>query len=158
MHCFDQAAALRQCSAELDRLGAGPLADAAIAARTALAQRDGNEMLTAARTLREAAVTTRCMRRPGVRRPRFGERRRRDRAACVPINRKKVAMMHTYRELIIGGVLVAPVISYAATALVIFLLLRPLLHRIGFARLFSNPSLAELSVYVSMFGLLTLFF
>jgi hypothetical protein len=67
-------------------------------------------------------------------------------------------MMHTYRELVIGGVLVAPVISYAATALVIFLLLRPLLHRIGFARLFSNPSLAELSVYVSMFGLLTLFF
>ena len=66
-------------------------------------------------------------------------------------------MMHTYRELVIGGVLVAPVISYAATALVIFLLLRPLLHRIGFARLFSNPSLAELSVYVSMFGLLTLF-
>ena len=56
MHCFDQAAALRQCSAELDRLGAGPLADAAIAARTALAQRDGNEMLTAARTLREAAA------------------------------------------------------------------------------------------------------
>jgi len=67
-------------------------------------------------------------------------------------------MTHTYRELIIDGVLVAPVISYAATALVIFLLLRPLLHRIGFARLFSNPSLAELSIYVSMFGLLTLFF
>jgi hypothetical protein len=97
------------------------------------------------------------MRRPGVRRPRFGERRSCDRATCLPINRKKVAMMHTYRELIIGGVLVAPIISYAATALVIFLLLRPLLHRIGFARLFSNPSLAELSVYVSMFGLLTLF-
>jgi hypothetical protein len=67
-------------------------------------------------------------------------------------------MTRTYRELVIGGVLVAPIISYAATALLIFLLLRPLLHRVGFARLFSNPSLAELSVYVSMFGLLALFF
>jgi hypothetical protein len=55
MHCFDQAAALRQCNVELDRLGAGPLADAAIAARTTLAQRDSNEMLSAARTLHEAA-------------------------------------------------------------------------------------------------------
>jgi hypothetical protein len=67
-------------------------------------------------------------------------------------------MMHTYRELIIGGVLVAPIVSYAATALVVFLLLRPLLHLIGFSRLFSNPPVAELSLYVSIFGLLTLLF
>ena len=66
-------------------------------------------------------------------------------------------MTHTYRELILGGVLVAPIISYAATALLLFLLLRPLLHRVGFSRFFSNPSLAELSLYVTMFGLLTIF-
>jgi uncharacterized membrane protein YccC len=56
MRCFDQAAILRQCNAELDRFGAGPLANAAIAARTALAQRDGNEMVSAAKALREAAA------------------------------------------------------------------------------------------------------
>lgn len=67
-------------------------------------------------------------------------------------------MTHTYRELIIDGVLVAPIVSYAAIALLMFFLLRPLLHFAGFARLFSNPSLAELSLYVTMFGLLTLFF
>ena len=67
-------------------------------------------------------------------------------------------MTHTYRELVLDGVLVAPIVSYAAMALLLFLLLRPLLHLAGFARLFSNPPLAELSLYVSMFGLLALFF
>jgi hypothetical protein len=67
-------------------------------------------------------------------------------------------MTHTYRELIIGGVLVAPIVSYAAMALVVFVLLRPLLHFVGFSRFFSNPPLAELSLYVTIFGLLTLIF
>ena len=67
-------------------------------------------------------------------------------------------MTHTYRELVLGGVLIAPIVAYAATALLMFLLLRPLLHVVGFARLFSNPSLAELSLYVAIFGLLGLFF
>ncbi len=67
-------------------------------------------------------------------------------------------MTHTYRELIIGGVLVAPIVSYAAMALLLFLLLRPVLHLVGFPRFFSSPSIAELSIYVSLFGLLTLFF
>jgi Protein of unknown function (DUF1656) len=67
-------------------------------------------------------------------------------------------MMHTYRELVIGGVLVAPIVSYAAMALLLFLLLRPALHFVRFSRLFSNPPLAELSLYVSIFGLLTLLF
>ena len=65
-------------------------------------------------------------------------------------------MTQTYRELVIGGVLVAPIISYAAMALLLFLLLRPLLHLVGFSRYFSNPPVAELSLYVSIFGLLTL--
>ncbi|AND93354.1 MULTISPECIES: DUF1656 domain-containing protein [Bradyrhizobium] len=67
-------------------------------------------------------------------------------------------MTNTYRELVIGGVLIAPIVSYAATALLAFLLLRPLLRFIGFARVFSNPSLAELCLYVAMFGMLALFF
>jgi hypothetical protein len=67
-------------------------------------------------------------------------------------------MTHTYRELVLGGVLIAPIVTYAAMALLIFLLLRPLLHIVGFARFFSNASLAELSLYVAIFGLLGLFF
>ena len=67
-------------------------------------------------------------------------------------------MTHTYRELIIGGVLVAPIISYAALALVIFLLLRPLLHSARVCTAFQQSVSGELSLYVSMFGLLTLFF
>jgi hypothetical protein len=43
-------------------------------------------------------------------------------------------------------------------ALVVFVLLRPLLHFVGFSRFFSNPPLAELSLYVTIFGLLTLIF
>lgn len=66
-------------------------------------------------------------------------------------------MTNTYRELVVGGVLIAPIVSYAAIALLAFLLLRPLLRFVGFAGWFSNPSLAELSLYVAMFGLLALF-
>jgi hypothetical protein len=67
-------------------------------------------------------------------------------------------MTHTYRELVIGGVLIAPIVSYATIALLLFLLLRPLLHYVGFSWLFSNLPLAELSLCVSIFGLLTLLF
>ncbi|MCP3398695.1 DUF1656 domain-containing protein [Bradyrhizobium sp. CCGB20] len=66
-------------------------------------------------------------------------------------------MTNTYRELVVGGVLIAPIVSYAATALLAFLLLRPVLRLARFTRFFSNPSLAELCLYVSIFGLLTLF-
>ncbi|WP_456617600.1 MULTISPECIES: DUF1656 domain-containing protein [unclassified Bradyrhizobium] len=67
-------------------------------------------------------------------------------------------MTNTYRELVFGGVLIAPIVSYAAIALVAFLMLRPVLRLVGFARFFSSPSLAELSLYVVIFGLLALFF
>lgn len=67
-------------------------------------------------------------------------------------------MTQTYRELVIGGVLVAPIVSYAAATIVILLVLRPVLHVIGFSRLFSNPPVAELSLYIAIFGLLTLLF
>jgi hypothetical protein len=67
-------------------------------------------------------------------------------------------MTQTYREFVVGGVLVAPIVSYGATALLLFLLLRPLLHHVGFSGFFSNPPVAELSLYVSILGLLTLLF
>lgn len=67
-------------------------------------------------------------------------------------------MTHTFYELIIGGVLVAPFISYAAAALIVILTIRPVLHLVGFSRIFSHPSVAELSLYVTVLGLLVLLF
>jgi hypothetical protein len=67
-------------------------------------------------------------------------------------------MTQTYRELVIGGVLVAPIVSYAAATICILVVLRPALHFIGFSRLISNPPIAELSLYIAIFGLLTLLF
>ena len=67
-------------------------------------------------------------------------------------------MAHTFRELIIGGVLVAPFVTYAVAALLVILAIRPVLHFVGFARIFSHPSIAELSLYVTILGLLVLLF
>ena len=67
-------------------------------------------------------------------------------------------MTQTYRELVIDGVLVAPLVAYAAATIVIVVVLRPALHIIGFSRLFSHPPIAELSLFVAIFGLLTLLF
>jgi hypothetical protein len=67
-------------------------------------------------------------------------------------------MTHTFRELVIGGVLVAPLIWYAVAALIVILVLRPILDLVGFSRVFSHPSIAELSLYVTVLGLLVLLF
>jgi uncharacterized protein DUF1656 len=67
-------------------------------------------------------------------------------------------MTQTFRELIIGGVLVAPILSYAVAAVAIIIVLRPILHLTRFSRFFSNPSIAELSLYVAIVGLLALSF
>lgn len=64
-------------------------------------------------------------------------------------------MMHSFSELIIGDVFVAPVVGYAAAALAISLALRPILYLCGFRKLFSHPAIAELSLYVTILGLLT---
>jgi Protein of unknown function (DUF1656) len=64
-------------------------------------------------------------------------------------------MTHSFSELVIGGVLVSPFITYAVTALVIFVLLRPILRLVRFDKMFSKPSVAELSLYVAILGLLT---
>ena len=67
-------------------------------------------------------------------------------------------MMHSFHELTIGGVLVAPFMIYAGAAMAIFVALRPLLHLAGFARIFSNPPVAELSLYVVILALLIVLF
>jgi hypothetical protein len=67
-------------------------------------------------------------------------------------------MMHGFPELTIGGVLVAPFVIYAGAAIAIFTVLRPLLHLVGFNRAFSNPAVAELSLYVLILALLIVLF
>jgi hypothetical protein len=66
--------------------------------------------------------------------------------------------MHAFSELIIGDVFLAPFISNAVTALVIILALRPILRLCRFDKLFSHPAVAELSLYVTILGLLTVAF
>ncbi len=56
MHFFDKADALRRCRAELDRVGQGPLAGAAQAAREALVRRDGGAILASAGALHQAGA------------------------------------------------------------------------------------------------------
>ena len=67
-------------------------------------------------------------------------------------------MMHSFSELVVVDVFVAPFISYAVAALIIILALRPILHLCGFGKLFSHPAIAELSLYVTILGVLTVAF
>ena len=67
-------------------------------------------------------------------------------------------MAHTFPELVIGGVLLAPFVTYLVMTLVIIIVLRPLLHVVGFAKIFSHASVAELSLCVAILGLLMLLF
>ena len=65
-------------------------------------------------------------------------------------------MAHTFAELVIGGVLFAPFVTYLVAAVVLIVVLRPLLHVVGFAKMFSHASVAELSLYVTILGSLML--
>jgi hypothetical protein len=67
-------------------------------------------------------------------------------------------MMHSFPELTIGGVLVAPFVIYATAAIAIFAALRPFLRLVAFNRAFSNPAVAELSLYVLILALLIVLF
>ena len=67
-------------------------------------------------------------------------------------------MAHTFPELVVGGVLFAPFVTYLVAALVHIVVLRPLLHVVGFAKMFSHASVAELSLYVTILSLLVLLF
>ena len=63
-------------------------------------------------------------------------------------------MTHDFPELVIGGVLIAPFVTYAAMALALFLLLRPVLRLVRFESIFSNPPIALLCVYVTILTVL----
>jgi hypothetical protein len=65
--------------------------------------------------------------------------------------------MHSFSELVIGGVFLAPFVTYAVASLVIVLVLRPMLRIGRFSEMFSHPSIAALSLYVVILGLLTVF-
>jgi hypothetical protein len=67
-------------------------------------------------------------------------------------------MMHSFPELTIDGVLVAPFVLYAGAALAILGVLRPFLRLVAFDRAFSNPAVAELSLYVLVLALLVALF
>jgi hypothetical protein len=67
-------------------------------------------------------------------------------------------MAHTFAELVVGGVLLAPFVTFLAVALVIILALRPLLHAVGFAKMFSHAAIAEMSLFVTVLSLLILLF
>ena len=62
--------------------------------------------------------------------------------------------MHGFPELVIGGVLVAPFVLYAAAAFALLMLLRPVLRLVRFERVVSNPPLAMMSLYVVLLALL----
>ena len=66
-------------------------------------------------------------------------------------------MMQRFPELTVGGVLVAPFVLYAAVALVLFLLIRPLLTLVAFDRVFANSPVAQLSLYVLILAVLIVF-
>ena len=67
-------------------------------------------------------------------------------------------MMHSFPELTIGGVFVAPFVIYAGVAIAIFAGLRPILHLVDFDRAFISPPIAELSPFIVILALLIVLF
>jgi len=67
-------------------------------------------------------------------------------------------MAHTFSELVVGDVLFAPFVAYLVAAPVVVIVLRPLLHVAGFAKVFSNAAIAQLSLSVTILCLLMLLF
>jgi hypothetical protein len=67
-------------------------------------------------------------------------------------------MSQTFRELVVGGVLITPFVTYVVAATILFLLLRPVLARIGFEGIFSAPPVALLSLYVVILAILIVLF
>lgn len=67
-------------------------------------------------------------------------------------------MTHGFSELTVGGILLAPFVAYVIVSLVLLLVLRPILRSLRAGSLFSHPSIAGLSLFVIILGLLTVFF
>jgi hypothetical protein len=121
--------------------------------KTALTARDPQGICDAARVLAGNTATE----DGGPRRARRCRRCHRCSATCRRARNGASGMMHSFSELVIGGVLLAPFITYAAASLVIILALRPILRVLRIREIFSHPSIAGLSLYVVILGLLTVF-
>ncbi|TWB93533.1 uncharacterized protein DUF1656 [Bradyrhizobium macuxiense] len=67
-------------------------------------------------------------------------------------------MAHTFGELVVGGVLFAPFVTYLVAAIAVLVVLRPLLTVAGFAKIFSHVPIAQLSLFVTILCLLLLLF
>ncbi|KRB24075.1 hypothetical protein ASD99_29435 [Mesorhizobium sp. Root695] len=65
-------------------------------------------------------------------------------------------MTPRFYDLLIGGVMLAPILSYGAVSLIVALVLHPILRRIGSSTWFLSPSIAEFSLYMAIFSLITL--
>ncbi|TJV21399.1 MAG: DUF1656 domain-containing protein [Mesorhizobium sp.] len=65
-------------------------------------------------------------------------------------------MTPRFYDLIIGGVMFAPILAYGAIGLIVALVLRPILRWISFSTWFLSPSIAEFSLYMAIFSLITL--
>jgi hypothetical protein len=65
-------------------------------------------------------------------------------------------MAHTFQELIVGGVLVAPFVTYLLLALAAVIVLRPILHFVDLAKLFGHSGLGEFSLFITILCLLIL--
>jgi hypothetical protein len=67
-------------------------------------------------------------------------------------------MTHSFPELTIGGVLIAPFVIYLGASVAIFAALRPLLHLVEFDRAFISPPIAEMSLFVVILAMLFVLF
>ena len=56
--------------------------------------------------------------------------------------------MHAPTDIDLGGVLVAPFVRYLFLALVILIVIRFVVGRLGLRSMFANPPLAEAALYV----------
>ena len=56
--------------------------------------------------------------------------------------------MHAPRDIDLGGVLVDPFVRYLVLALIILILIRFIVGRLGLRSLVANPPLAEAALYV----------
>jgi hypothetical protein len=67
-------------------------------------------------------------------------------------------MGHRFPELVIGGVMVAPFVTYTLAALALCLLLRPVLLFVCLEDIFVSPPVVLLCVYVVILAILIVLF
>jgi hypothetical protein len=65
-------------------------------------------------------------------------------------------MIQRFAEFAVGDILFAPFVGFLLAAFVLSLILRPLLALLRFDRLFSNPAVAQISVFACLLALLLL--